>query len=164
MSLQIFLFPKIRKMPPEAPTCRPISRGLSPIRRISPGNRARPRPSKSRDPSRIPKLALKYRPQQLISDSIKKHIPTLEAIYKKQLKIHPNLNGTVWVTFVILPDGTVASTQVHSADIGEKDFLTPFSQYVQRIRFSRILLSKAVLKAASNSPPFVGSSAAGGKA
>jgi hypothetical protein len=85
-----------------------------------------------------PKLALKYRPQQLISDSIKKHIPTLEAIYKKQLKTHPNLNGTVWVTFVILPDGTVASTQVHSADIGEKDFLNPFSQYVQRIRFSRI--------------------------
>jgi hypothetical protein len=85
-----------------------------------------------------PKLALKYRPQQLISDSIKKHIPTLEAIYKRQLKTHPNLNGTVWVTFVILPDGTVASTQVHSADIGEKDFLNPFSQYVQRIRFSKI--------------------------
>lgn len=89
-------------------------------------------------PLQDPKLALKYRPQQLISDSIKKHIPTLEAIYKKQLKTHPNLNGTVWVTFVILPDGTVASTQVHSADIGEKDFLNPFSQYVQRIRFSRI--------------------------
>jgi hypothetical protein len=85
-----------------------------------------------------PKLALKYRPQKLISDSIKKHIPNLEAIYKKQLKIHPNLNGTVWVTFVILPDGSIASTQVHSADIGEKDFLTPFSQYVQRIRFSKI--------------------------
>jgi hypothetical protein len=85
-----------------------------------------------------PKLALKYRPQQLISDSIKKHIPDLEAIYKKQLKMHPNLSGTVWVTFVILPNGSIASTQIHSADIGEKDFLNPFSQYVQRIRFSKI--------------------------
>lgn len=85
-----------------------------------------------------PKLALRYRPQQLISDSIKKHIPSLEAIYKRQLKLHPNLSGTVWVTFVILPDGTVASTQIHSADIGEKDFLNPFSVYVQRIRFSKI--------------------------
>jgi hypothetical protein len=85
-----------------------------------------------------PALALKYRPQQLISDSIKKHIPNLEALYKKQLKTHPGLSGTVWVTFVILPDGSIASTQVHSADIGEKDFLNPFSHYVQRIRFSRI--------------------------
>jgi hypothetical protein len=85
-----------------------------------------------------PKLVLKYRPQHLISDSINKHIPTLEAIYKKQLKTHPNLSGTVWVTFVILPDGAVASTQIHSTDIGEKDFLNPFSQYVQRIRFSKI--------------------------
>ena len=85
-----------------------------------------------------PKLALKYRPQQLISDSIKKHIPNLEAIYKKQLKMHPNLSGTVWVTFVILPNGSIASTQIHSADIGEKDFLKPFSLYVQRIRFSKI--------------------------
>jgi hypothetical protein len=85
-----------------------------------------------------PKLALKYRPQQVISDSIKKHIHNLEAIYKIQLKLHPELGGTVWVTFVILPDGTVASTQVHSADISTKDFLTPFSQYVQRIRFSKI--------------------------
>jgi hypothetical protein len=85
-----------------------------------------------------PALALKYRPQQEISDSIKKHTQNLEAIYKRQLKMHPNLGGTVWVTFVILPDGNVASTQVHSADIGEKDFLTPFSQYVRRIRFSKI--------------------------
>jgi hypothetical protein len=85
-----------------------------------------------------PALALKYRPQSLISDSIKKHIQNLEAIYKRQLKMHPDLGGTVWVTFVILPDGSVASTQVHSADIGEKGFLTPFSQYVRRIRFSKI--------------------------
>jgi hypothetical protein len=85
-----------------------------------------------------PKLALKYRPQRLISDSIKKHIPSLEAIYKRQLKMHPNLSGTVWVTFVILPDGSVASTQIHSSDIGERDFLSPFSHYVQQIRFSRI--------------------------
>jgi hypothetical protein len=87
---------------------------------------------------RDPALALKYRPQKAISDSIKRHIPNLEAMYKKQLKAHPGLSGTVWVTFIILPDGTVASTQIHSAEIGEKDFLNPFSGYVQRIRFSKI--------------------------
>jgi hypothetical protein len=85
-----------------------------------------------------PALALKFRPQKAISDSIKRHIPNLEAMYKKQLKAHPGLSGTVWVTFIILPDGTVASTQIHSAEINEKDFLNPFSGYVQRIRFSKI--------------------------
>jgi hypothetical protein len=85
-----------------------------------------------------PALALKYRPQQVISDSIKKHIHNLEALFKKQLKVHPDLSGTVWVTFVILPDGSVATAQVHSADINEKDFLGPFSHYVERIRFSKI--------------------------
>lgn len=89
-------------------------------------------------PAKDPSLALKYRPQQAISDSIKKHVHDLEAIYKKQLKTHPGLTGTVWVTFVILPDGSVATAQVHSADIGEKDFLAPFSHYVERIRFSKI--------------------------
>jgi len=85
-----------------------------------------------------PALALKYRPQQVISDSIKKHIHNLEALFKKQLKTHPDLSGTVWVTFVILPDGSVATAQVHSTDISEKDFLSPFSHYVERIRFSKI--------------------------
>ncbi len=84
------------------------------------------------------KLALKYRPQQIISDSIKKHIPNLEALYKKQLKIRPGMAGTIWVTFEISPDGSVASAKIKNTEISQREFLVPFSNYIQRIRFNAI--------------------------
>jgi hypothetical protein len=84
------------------------------------------------------KLALAYRTQQSISDSIKRHLPNLEALYKKQLKIHQTLSGTVWVTFVISPSGRVASARIKSSDIRDKDFLNPFCTYVEKIHFLKI--------------------------
>jgi len=84
------------------------------------------------------KAALSYRSQKSISDSIKRHLPNLEALYKKQLKIHETLSGKVWVTFVINPDGGVASARVTSTEIAEKDFLNPFCGYVEKIHFLRI--------------------------
>jgi hypothetical protein len=84
------------------------------------------------------KLALRHRNQQSICDSIKKHLPNLEALYKKQLKVHQNVEGTVWVTFVINPDGSVSTARARSSEISEKDFLNPLSQYVQKIHFLRI--------------------------
>ena len=50
------------------------------------------------------KLALTYRSQKSIRDSIARHLPVLEALYKKQLKIHQLLSGTIWITFVINPE------------------------------------------------------------
>jgi hypothetical protein len=84
------------------------------------------------------KLALMYRTQQSITDSIKRHLPNLEALYKRHLKIHQSLSGTVWVTFVINPDGRVASARIKSTDIPEKDFLNPFCTYVEKMHFLRI--------------------------
>jgi hypothetical protein len=84
------------------------------------------------------KAALSYRSQKSISDSIKRHLPNLEALYKKQLKIHETLSGKVWVTFVINPDGGVASARVTSTEIAEKDFLNPFCGYVEKIHFLKI--------------------------
>ena len=84
------------------------------------------------------KLALSYRSQQSIGDSIRRHLPNLTALYKKQLKIHQSLSGTVWVTFVINPDGNVASAHIKSTGITDKDFLNPLCAYVERIHFCRI--------------------------
>jgi hypothetical protein len=81
------------------------------------------------------KAALAYRSQKSISDSIKRHLPNLEALYKKQLKIHETLAGKVWVTFVINPDGGVAAARVTSSEIAEKDFLNPFCSYLEKIHF-----------------------------
>jgi hypothetical protein len=79
---------------------------------------------------------LKYRSQQSIKDSIQKHIPDLEAMYKKYLKMHTDMAGTVWVTFEINTDGSVASAKVRTSQISEQDFLLPFHSYITtKIRF-----------------------------
>jgi hypothetical protein len=85
------------------------------------------------------KEALRFRSRVSIKDSIGKHIPELEALYKKHLKMHESMEGTIWVTFLINPDGTVAHAQVKTSSITEKGFLIPFRDYVmQKIRFQRI--------------------------
>ena len=58
------------------------------------------------------KEALRYRSKGSIKDSIEKHIPDLEALYKKHLKMHPSMQGTVWVTFHINSDGSVINAQI----------------------------------------------------
>jgi hypothetical protein len=85
-----------------------------------------------------PMLALRYRSEKSIADSIRRHIHTIEALYKKHLKLHQTLAGTVWVTFVIRPDGGVSSVRLRSSDISQKEFLLPFRDYVQRINFLKI--------------------------
>lgn len=85
------------------------------------------------------KEALKYRSQSSIKDSIEKHIPDLEALYKKNLKVHQSLAGTIWVTFQITPDGTITSARIKTSKITEKDFLFPFHNYIlERVRFKPV--------------------------
>jgi hypothetical protein len=85
------------------------------------------------------KEALRYRSKGSIKDSIEKHIPDLEALYKKLLKTHQNMEGTVWVTFSINSAGNVLSARIKTSSITEKDFLIPFRDYVvQKIRFQSI--------------------------
>jgi hypothetical protein len=78
------------------------------------------------------KYALKYRNQESIKDSIKKHLPDLEAMYKKYLKMHPDMTGTIWVTFNIKTEGSIASAQIKTSQIIEKDFLYPFHEYIKK--------------------------------
>ena len=87
----------------------------------------------------IAKAALKVRNQSCIKDSIEKHIHDLEALYKKYLKVHQNMAGTIWVTFQIHPDGSVASARIKTSKIIEKDFLVPLHDYItEKIHFKPI--------------------------
>jgi hypothetical protein len=82
---------------------------------------------------------LSYRSQQSIKDSITRHIPDLEALYKKHLKMHQNMAGTVWVTFQISPAGNVLAAHIKTNTITEKDFLVALQDYlIEKVRFKPI--------------------------
>jgi TonB family protein len=83
-------------------------------------------------------LALKYRGSGSIKDSIGKHTPNLEALYKKVLKRHAGMAGTVYVTFRVAPSGTVLSARIKSTQIEHEEFLNPFIEYAKTMRFKPI--------------------------
>lgn len=85
-----------------------------------------------------PGLALKFRPQQSIRDSIARHLPNLEALYKKSLKTHQSMEGVVWVTLNVEADGSVSSARIKQSAISQSDFLQPFMEYVKAIHFLTI--------------------------
>ncbi|MGB7567912.1 MAG: hypothetical protein WBM07_08625 [Chitinivibrionales bacterium] len=96
-----------------------------------------------RAPAPVPKdnsrAVLRYRSQQSIMDSIAVHVPILEALYKKHLKVHQAMAGKVWVTFQISAQGTVLSARLKTSSITEKDFLVPFQDYlIEKVRFKPV--------------------------
>jgi hypothetical protein len=98
-----------------------------------------PRPAPVQNPKDYSRRALKYRSEQSIKDSIAKHVPSLEALYKKHLKVHQAMSGTVWVTFQIGASGAVLSAQLKTNSIREKDFLVPFQDYlIEKVRFKPV--------------------------
>lgn len=83
-------------------------------------------------------LALKFRSLQSIKDSIEKHIPNIEAHYKKQLKASGKMAGVVYVTFRVSASGDVLSAEIKSTDIYKKEFIDPFLEYCKSINFKPI--------------------------
>lgn len=83
-------------------------------------------------------VALQYRTQQSIADSIKKHIPYIQGLYKQQLRLNTSMEGIVYVTFQVNPSGSIASAQIKTSDITHQQFLTPFIEYVKKIHFKPV--------------------------
>lgn len=83
-------------------------------------------------------LALKFRNQQSIKGTISKHIPNLEAIYKKELKMDPNMSGVIYVTFRVEPSGRVISAVIKTSEVKNSGFINPFLDYVKEIEFKSI--------------------------
>ena len=83
-------------------------------------------------------LALRYRNRKSIVDSISRHMVSLEALYKKKLKVHQEMAGKVIVSLRVDASGRVMSARIVASDIRERDFLKPFLAYVKNIRFKPI--------------------------
>jgi len=82
--------------------------------------------------------ALRYRNQASIKASIEKHAANLKELYKKHLKSHSSMRGTVWVNFQVAPNGAVAEATIKMSDIKQPEFLDALLRYVQQIQFSSI--------------------------
>lgn len=83
-------------------------------------------------------LALRYRSQESIIDSIAAHLPGLRLIYKKQLKLNAMSGGKVWVVFIVDAEGGVLSARVKSSEIANKQFQQLLEEYVRTIHFKNI--------------------------
>lgn len=83
-------------------------------------------------------LALKYRNQKSIQDSISIHVPILVNMYKQFLKSDESMNGVVIVAFSVSADGKVTDAAVSRSDIKESEFLKKLIFQVKTIRFSSI--------------------------
>lgn len=83
-------------------------------------------------------LALKYRTQQSIQATINEHTQYLEALYRKQLKKNPSMEGIVYVTFHVEASGKASSVAIKSSQISEKEFIYPLLDYVGKIYFKPI--------------------------
>jgi hypothetical protein len=82
--------------------------------------------------------ALRFRSQASIADTIKKHSQTIEALYKKELKTNPNMQGTIVAAMTLLPNGNVADVSLVSESISQKPFLTALSEYIKTMHFKAI--------------------------
>lgn len=89
-------------------------------------------------PAPDPTLALKYRPQASIKDSIVKRLPDLELIYKRQLKLTETAGGRVWITFRVGTDGRVIEAAITSSAIAGERFKERLLGFVRTIRFKAI--------------------------
>jgi TonB family protein len=85
-----------------------------------------------------PALALRFRPQGSIRDSIEKRRVDLQQLYKRQLKTNESAGGTVWLVFRVDAEGKVFSVSVKSSDIGNRAFLQQLQEYARTIRFKAI--------------------------
>ena len=93
--------------------------------------------SLSPKPNNSEKL-LEYRGMESIKTSIQKHSATVQAIYKKNLKLDSNMSGSISVKFTVLPDGKVEALSIVKSDIENTKFREEFINYLKNITFKEI--------------------------
>jgi TonB family protein len=94
--------------------------------------------TKSVSPKLKSVLALRYRNEKSIHDSIQKHEPNLRELYKKLLKVNPNMAGIVMVRFRIDPSGKVAEIEISRSELGSDEFEKELTGYLYRVHFQPI--------------------------
>jgi hypothetical protein len=82
--------------------------------------------------------ALKFRSQESIRDSIAKHLPDLQQMYKRQLKTGDYSSGTVWVSFLVDCNGRVVDARIKKSQIANVAFLERLEKYLKIIAFKPV--------------------------
>lgn len=85
-------------------------------------------------------VALRYRTQTSIRDTIEKHIPNIKSLYRKTLKTDATLSGSVVVAIRVAASGEVLSAHITKSAITNQQFLDPFLTYLKTVRFLPIPL------------------------
>lgn len=62
----------------------------------------------------------------------------LSRIYKKSIKKHPGLEGTVTLKFTIIEDGSISDISIKSSTTGKKDFNKEVKEAVSRWNFKKV--------------------------
>ena len=83
-------------------------------------------------------LALKYRDQKSIRDSIEKRSPDIRSLYKKFLKTDDSIEGVVLINFTVNPDGEVTETEIRNSQFKNPEFLKLLKEYTATIHFKAI--------------------------
>jgi TonB family protein len=81
---------------------------------------------------------LKFRPQESIRDSIAKHLPDLQQMYKRQLKTGDYSSGTVWVSFLVDCNGRVIDARIKKSQIANVQFLERLEKYLKIMAFKPV--------------------------
>ena len=82
--------------------------------------------------------ALKFRSEASIRDTIERHLPFLEGIYRKTLKLDPDMSGIVVVRFTIASTGATTEARVTRTAIARKELLDQIVSYARTIAFSPV--------------------------
>jgi TonB family protein len=85
-----------------------------------------------------PALALKFRSQESIRDSIGRHLANLQQMYKRQLKTGDYSSGTVWVTFLVDCSGRVVDARIKKSQIANTQFLERLEKYLKIVAFKPV--------------------------
>lgn len=78
------------------------------------------------------------RSQDAIGRIVLKHSDAIEACYKKESRINPNLKGSLTAQFTITPDGRVAQTRIVESTLRNRNVETCVERRIRAWRFDRI--------------------------
>lgn len=78
------------------------------------------------------------RSQEAVSLVVSKHVDAIENCYKREVRLNPNLQGSVTVQFTITPDGRVDRARIANSTLRNRNAENCILQRVRSWRFKRI--------------------------
>jgi TonB family protein len=73
-----------------------------------------------------------------ISRVLNKHLEAINNCYKKELRLNPNLKGSISVNFTIAPNGRVIQVKIKKSTLRSKKVESCVSRVIKRWRFQKI--------------------------